>query len=122
MSRSVGKPHSFPYSVKGSARPLRLSPARIRPSIRRSLMSSSTYLLYAQTTGHVLAAATTAAPPPQHPKPEALAGALLPVRYTPENEVLVPADQLSVLSVDSQSVPIRDALEFFVNSQNTPQP
>jgi hypothetical protein len=87
---------------------------------------SSSYLLYAQTTGHVLAAATIAAPPPQDPKPEALAGALLPVRYighpiVPDDEVLVPADQLSILSVDSQSVPIGNALEFFINSQNTPE-
>jgi hypothetical protein len=90
-------------------------------------MSSSTFLLYVQTTGHVLAAATIAAPPPQDPKPEVLAGALLPVRYSgaptaPADEVLVPADQLSVLSVDSQLVPIGNALGIFVDPQKTPLP
>jgi hypothetical protein len=82
-------------------------------------MSISTHLLYVQATGHVLAAATVAVPPPQDPKPEVLAGALLPVRYigaptAPADEVLVPADQLSLLTVDSQLVPIANALEFFV--------
>jgi len=88
-------------------------------------MSSSTYLLYVQTTGHVLAAATIAAPPPQDPKPEVLAGALLPVRYrgapiVPDDEVLVPADQLSVLSVDPQLVPIGNAFGVSVDSQKSP--
>jgi hypothetical protein len=90
-------------------------------------MSGKTFVLYVQSTGHVLAAATIAAPPPQDPKPEVLAGALLPVRYigspsAPADEVLVPADQLSVLSMDSKSMPIGSALGVFVNPQKTPVP
>lgn len=86
-------------------------------------MSASTLLLYAKATGHVLAAATVGAPPAQDPKPEALAGAALPVRYidgakTPELEVLVPAAQLGILRVDSQVASVSNAREMFVNPDN----
>jgi hypothetical protein len=78
------------------------------------MMSTSTLLLYVPETGHVLAAATVASPPAQTPKPEALAGALLPVRDSVV-EVLVPANRLAVLSVDPPSTIIDQTRELIVS-------
>jgi hypothetical protein len=91
-------------------------------------MSATILLLYAKSTGHVLAAATVAAPPDGEVKPEALAGQALPMQYVGNPNALspatalasVPADQLAVLSVDSLTVPIEQARTYFIKPDNTP--
>ena len=85
-------------------------------------MSASILLLYVKTTRHVLTAATVAAPPDGEVKPEALAGQALPAKYlgTPLSLASVPADQLAVLAVDSQTVAIDQARNYYIKPDNTP--
>jgi hypothetical protein len=89
-------------------------------------MSASILLLYVKTTRHVLAAATVAAPLDGAVKPEALAGQALPVQYlgNPPSAATalasVPADQLAIAVVDSQTVQIEQARKYFIKPDNTP--
>ena len=86
-------------------------------------MIASTLLLYATKTGHVMAAATVAAPPSGDVKAESLAGKLLPVRYVGNPNTTffataratIPADQLTVLPVDSKAAPIGQTSTLLVN-------
>jgi hypothetical protein len=85
-------------------------------------MSASILLLYVKTTGHVVSAATVAAPLDGEVKPEALAGQALPAKYlgNPLSLASVPADQLAVVAADSQTVPIEQARNYFIQKDNTP--
>src|SRR4051794_2037591 len=109
------------YCYPGSSGLVRLSSGRRRRCQRgRPVMSASILLLYVKTTGHVLTAATVAAPPDGEVKPEALAGQALPVQYlgnppSPATALAsVPANQLAVAAVDSQTVPIEQARKYFI--------
>jgi hypothetical protein len=84
-------------------------------------MSVSTLLIYAKSTGQVLAGTTLVAAPSDGVKPDAIAGAFLPVRYKGDTgaggfapTVFVPADQLDVFATDSQTVNIRQARDWMI--------
>jgi len=90
-------------------------------------MSVSTLLIYAKSTGQVLAGTTLVAAPSGGVKPDAIAGTFLPVRYKGDTgaggyapTVFVPADQLDVFATDSQTVDIRQARDWMIaiDSQN----
>jgi hypothetical protein len=93
-------------------------------------MITSTLLLYATKTGHVMAAVTVVAPPSGDVKAESLAGKLLPVRYVGNpNPVLfatthatIPADHLTVLPVGSKAAPIGQTAIVLVNQDKSLAP
>jgi len=89
-------------------------------------MASSTLLLFAQPTGHVLAAVTQVAASSAPQKPDPFAGDFLPVRYLGDTtatgystaQVFVPLDQLGIFAADASKVPIAGARGWMITQDS----